>query len=196
MKNRIGLRTFSIVAASTVLLTACNKSSQNTIVAETPAPQATPAPVETPKVVAATPVPDEFAPEGTFYLITKVSVETSDGITGFPPGTKVQKNADGKFETSNGQVLSLTPNQYTNNMRIARGVAGADAAQRAALAQAAQQREVSAAAADAAAARAASAPSAQTASVPSHQNTSAMSSGSSLGSSGLGATHGLKRRGD
>jgi hypothetical protein len=193
MKNHFGSLSLWSVGASLLLLTACNKSAQNSIVSETPAPQSTPAPVETPKVVASTPVPDELAPEGTYYLITKVSVETADGITGFPSGTKVQKSTDGKFQTSTGQALALTPNQFTNNLRIAREAAGAEASQRVALSQAAQQREASAAAA--AAASVASAPAAAPASAPAAPPPVARPS-SPLGSNALGSTHGLIRRGD
>jgi hypothetical protein len=144
---RIHTGTFGlwIVAASLFTLNACHKPAESSP-PEAPAAETAPPP-EAPKIIApaATPAPDPLAPEGTYFLLTKISAETSDGIVGYPAGTQVQKTADGRYQAPDGQFLTLAPNQFTNNLRVAGQAAGADAAARAALIEATRRREVEAA---------------------------------------------------
>lgn len=65
----------------------------------------------------------------------KVSIETDSGITGLRPGTVVQQRSPTEYTTPEGQKLTLRPDQVTNDLRIARQVAGADAAAQATLAR-------------------------------------------------------------
>lgn len=99
---------------------------------------ATPPPATPPPVVAMpptpTPVAKRLAPEGMFYLLVKKSVETTDGITGFKPGTLVKQEADGSF-TAEGKQLEVRPNEITNDLDLAARYAGADAMRQAAIRQ-------------------------------------------------------------
>jgi hypothetical protein len=88
------------------------------------APAATPSPTTTPAVAATTvaPVPTaapELAPPGVFYLLAAARVETSDGVTGLPPGTGVKLVRPGVYLTPAGEV-SLNPSLLTNDMGVAR----------------------------------------------------------------------------
>ncbi len=144
---RIHTGTFGlwVIAASLFTLNACHKQVESSAPPEAPAAET--APPEAPKIIApaTTPAPDPLAPEGTYFLITKVSMETSDGIVGYPAGTQVHQTADGRYQAPDGQFLTLSPTQFTNNLRVAGQAAGADAATRAALLQATQRREAEAA---------------------------------------------------
>ncbi len=185
------------LAAGLLALTGCQKNTDQNAAPEAtppPAPEATPAPVvATPKPVAvATPAPNYFAPEGVFYLTAKVSLETSDGITGYPPGTMVTKAADGRYKLADGQFAALEANQITNDLRIARQLMGADRAAQAALSQAGNRT-----AADIAAAQTQSAIAAAAAATPAPPPVSrggAPAPAGPLNSSGLGATHGYTKR--
>lgn len=73
---------------------------------------------------AATPAPT-LAPEGVFYLVQKVSVETDAGIVGLNPGTKAVKQPDGRF-LADGHTVSLQPAQITNDLALARQAVSAD----------------------------------------------------------------------
>lgn len=90
-----------------------------------PPPRATPAP---PVVEAATPAPNYFAPPGVYFLVTKASIETANGITGLRPGTRLQQTSPTEYTDPEGHKLTLTANQVTNDLRIAQQVAGADVA--------------------------------------------------------------------
>jgi hypothetical protein len=118
------------------ILSGCKKP------AETEAePEATPAPAasaaSTPaKIAAATPVPTsaaapqappkpELAPPGIYFLLTALSVETSDGIVGLKPGQMLKEIKPGLYQADANQV-SLRPDQMTNDLTIARRVAVQD----------------------------------------------------------------------
>lgn len=128
--------------------------------AATPTPKpATPEPkiaVATPTPIPATPAP-QFAPPGVFYLLTSVSVETSDGILGLKPGQLLKQVRPGVYKADNNEV-TLRPEQVTNDLTIARKVAVQDQQTQAAI----QQHLAASAAAAAAAASSASAPSGST----------------------------------
>jgi hypothetical protein len=96
-----------------------------------PAPAAaTPAPAP---VVQATPVP-ELAPPGVFYLVSAVSIETSDGILGLKPGQPLREIRPGVYRADANEV-TLRPEQVTNDMGRARQLMTQDQANQAALRQ-------------------------------------------------------------
>ncbi|MEP6671753.1 MAG: hypothetical protein ABJF10_21515 [Chthoniobacter sp.] len=106
--------------------------------AATPAPKlATPEPkpvaVATPTPPPATPAP-ELAPPGVFYLVTKVSVETSDGILGLKPGQPLREVRPGVYKADNNEV-TLRPDQVTNDMAVARRLVVQDQKTQAAIQQ-------------------------------------------------------------
>jgi len=101
---------------------------------------------------AATPAP-ELAPPGIFYLVTSVSVETSDGILGLKPGQMLKLVRAGVYKADNNEV-TLRPDQVTNDLTIARRVAAQDEQTQAAIQQhLAAVRAASAAASSASAAK-------------------------------------------
>ena len=68
------------------------------------APETVPGPAEPVAVAAATPVPAperRLAPDGTYFLIRRISVTTSDGVVGIAPGTKLTRVA------SNGPMMTV-----------------------------------------------------------------------------------------
>jgi hypothetical protein len=74
----------------------------------------------------------EPAPEGVFYLITTVKVETDAGVVGLKPGTGVKLVRPGIYLTPAGEQ-PLKPEQLTNDLVIARAARDADAAAHAAI---------------------------------------------------------------
>lgn len=102
------------------------------IVVSTPAPEPPPPPraqaTPPPVVEAATPAPNYFAPPGVYFLVTKASIETANGITGLRPGTRLQQSGPTEYTDAEGHKLVLAPNQVTKDLRIAQQVAGADMA--------------------------------------------------------------------
>ena len=107
----------------------------------TPAPVAPLQPTTSATAAAATPEPPQLAPPGTFFLLAKVSVETSDGILGVLPGTEVHEVAPGIYEDAQKNRLTLRSDQVTNDLRLARQARGADANAQTAIASAAQARQ-------------------------------------------------------
>lgn len=105
-----------------------------------PAPTAAATPEPTKPVAVATPTPPpatpapELAPPGVFYLITAVSVETSDGILGLKPGQLLKEVRPGVYRADNNEV-TLRPDQVTNDMAIARRFATQDQRNQAAIQQ-------------------------------------------------------------
>ena len=134
-----------LIVLIALVIGACSKPKQQSEQAETtpseptepatstPA-EATPAPAsEPPKVTAtATPEPPQLAPHGVYFLVAATSVETSDGIVGLKPGTQLQLLSPGKYMAGQHQV-TLRADQVTNDLRVARRVAGQEAAAQASL---------------------------------------------------------------
>lgn len=84
---------------------------------------------------AATPAPTpQFAPPGVYFLLTKVSVETSDGVLGLKPGQMLKEVKPGVYNADNIQV-TLRPDQVTNDLTVARRVAAQDQQVQAAIQQ-------------------------------------------------------------
>lgn len=127
----------ALVSGLLIGLSGCKKKE----VVEEQSPEATP-PAATPTVatpppatpepkpvVVATPPPStpapELAPPGVFYLITSVSVETSDGILGLKPGQLLREVRTGVYRADNNEV-TLRPDQVTNDMAVARRLAAQD----------------------------------------------------------------------
>ncbi len=131
------------LATSAAMLTSCRKPAAQVAAAPEPdpLPVATPAPTAAPvrstPIAVATPAPDPVAPPGIFFLLQNVSITTDDGIIGLKPGQGLRQVSPGSYEV-NGQTVQLRDNQVTNNLRIARQYAAADAAVQAALRQARQ----------------------------------------------------------
>ena len=74
-----------------------------------------------------------MAPEGVYYLLTKASVVTDDGIIGLNPGSKLQRKEPGVYTTAAGQNVQLRDDQVTNNLRLAGLAMQSDAAAQASL---------------------------------------------------------------
>lgn len=131
-------------AALSFFATGCSKlntSSEDVAPGEPVAAPSTPPPaIAAPEsgpmttAAAATPAPKRLAPDGTFFLLAKKSVETDAGILGLRPGTRVARREDGKF-LAEGNVVELQPNEITNDLEVAARVAGADTRAQAAIRQ-------------------------------------------------------------
>jgi len=93
--------------------------STHTTIVQAPPPRATPTPIVEATPPPATPEPNYFAPPGTFYLIKATSIETPEGIVGISPGRVLRLVSEGKYQMEEGGVLSLRPDQVTNDLRIA-----------------------------------------------------------------------------
>jgi len=90
---------------------------------------------------ATAPETPQFAPEGVFFLLTPKSIESADGVVGFPAGTEIRKQADGTFLVGR-QTMALRPDEVTNDLRVVRQIAAANqAAQTARAAQLAAQEK-------------------------------------------------------
>jgi hypothetical protein len=105
--------------------------------ASPPSAPATPVPkpvaAATPPPALATPAP-ELAPPGVFFLVTAVSVETTDGIVGLKPGQLLRLVRPGVYRADNNE-LTLRPDQVTNDLAIARRLANQDQRTQAAIQQ-------------------------------------------------------------
>jgi hypothetical protein len=129
--------------AAMIALASCKKPVAEEVVETPPPPVATPAavvtttPVPVRPVAALTPAPDPLAPPGIFFLLQKASITTEDGIVGLRPGQTLRQVAPGTYEVG-GQTVQLRDDQVTNNLRIARQYATADATSQAALRHALQ----------------------------------------------------------
>jgi len=107
-----------------------------------PATAARPTPA---KVQVAKPTParsvatrqPRLAPEGTYFLLQRVSLKIDSGVVGFAPGTKVTLVERGVplSVVSDGQYqFSVAPSLLTNDLDIADGVAKSDYAAQAQIA--------------------------------------------------------------
>lgn len=88
--------------------------------------EATPPPTTPPP----TPIPRRLAPEGTFFLIEYVSVQTSDGIVGYKPGTtvvRVKESGDTMRVKTATTELDVKHSQITNDLDIAARAGALDA---------------------------------------------------------------------
>jgi hypothetical protein len=98
----------------------------------TPTPKPTATPTATPvAVVVASPTPQlNLAPDGTYFLLQRVSVMTDSGISGDAPGTKVTLvNAGPPMRVTDGQnEFEVQPSQVTNDLDVAQRVFYADKA--------------------------------------------------------------------
>ena len=97
-------------------------------------PPATAQPLAT---ITPDPVQNWMAPEGTFFVSRQTSIETPEGLVGLRPGTKVQKQPDGRFLTDDQRIVTLQPDSVTNDLRVAQRVAAQDQQAQAAIRQAA-----------------------------------------------------------
>lgn len=123
------------LTSGVLAFTSCKRPTPEVTSAPEPLPAATPIAVATPApftpIAVATPSPDPLAPPGIFFLIQKASITTDEGIIGLKPGQGVRQVSPGHYEV-HGQTIELRDDQVTNNLRIARQFATADAATQAA----------------------------------------------------------------
>ncbi|PYK33470.1 MAG: hypothetical protein DME54_12160 [Verrucomicrobia bacterium] len=107
-----------------------------------PATAARPTPA---KVQVAKPTParsvatrqPRLAPEGTYFLLRRVSLNIDSGVVGFAPGTKVTmiQQGDPLSTVSDGQYqFGVVSSQLTNDLNIAEDVAKSDYANQAQIA--------------------------------------------------------------
>jgi hypothetical protein len=123
-------RNILLGALAVILVAACGKKPETSEAPSSPEPDARVAATTT--VPAPTPEANYFAPEGVFFLVEKITLETKDGIMGYPPGTKVLRQG-AAFMTPDGVRISPRSDQMTNDLRIAQRAAGSDAAAQAAV---------------------------------------------------------------
>lgn len=79
-----------------------------------------------------------LAPEGTFFLLQRISLKVDSGVIGFAPGTKVTliDQRDSISTVSDGHYqLTVPSSQLTNDLDIAENAAKADYATQAQIAQ-------------------------------------------------------------
>jgi hypothetical protein len=70
-----------------------------------------------------------LAPEGTFFLLKRVSLSIDSGVIGFAPGTKVTlvEQGDSVSTVTDGEYQFKVPSsQLTNDLDLAASVANAD----------------------------------------------------------------------
>jgi len=69
-----------------------------------------------------------LAPDGTYFLLQRISITTDSGITGDAPGTKVTLVAAGPpMQVTDGQnEFEVQPSQVTNDLDVAQRVFYAD----------------------------------------------------------------------
>ncbi len=203
------MKTTCLMAALAVCIVGgCSKPAAITTPEPTPEPAPVvvappPAPAQPPPVAVAVavetaePPARNLAPDGIFFLLVRKSIETESGFQGVAPGARLKFAAPGMYEIE-GQKIALRDDEVTNDLDIARQIAGADAAAQ----QALRQRSAS----EAAKARALqlareaqtgpapreAGPASSMSAPPASSVSSAISEGGSTGlqtSGGIGATH-------
>lgn len=138
----------SLVIVAALAFAGCSKpSSTQTEDEQSPAPStpagttakkesppAPPASKETapPSPATANTPPSDLAPEGVYYVVSNVRVETSAGVQVLLPGTGVRKIRPGVYLTPLGEA-QLAQNQVTNIISVARAARDASQAEQAAL---------------------------------------------------------------
>jgi len=79
-----------------------------------------PTPAPKPPPATATPTPAKAAPNGVFFLLTPISVETDSGITVLRPGTRVERTPGlATYKTPLGE-MSIASTALTNDPDLAR----------------------------------------------------------------------------
>ena len=87
----------------------------------------------------ATPEPNNFTPDGIYFLTTRISVPSDDGVVGLRPGTRVVRQPDSRY-LADGHILDIPAAQLTNDLRVAARIAGADQTAQTVIRQALQQK--------------------------------------------------------
>jgi hypothetical protein len=90
------------------------------------APQRTTSPTPARSILAKQP---RLAPEGTCFLLQRVSLKTDSGVVGFAPGTKVilVDQGDSLSTVSDGEYqFTVASSQLTNDLDMAENVAKSD----------------------------------------------------------------------
>src|SRR4029450_2928649 len=109
------------------------------------AARSTPVKREVAKPTPARPVAQQqrLAPEGTFFLLQRVSLSIDSGVIGFAPGTKVTlvEQTDSVSTVTDGEYQFKVPSsQLTNDMDLAASVAKADYTTQAQIAESTAKR--------------------------------------------------------
>jgi hypothetical protein len=139
----------AVIVAATILLALGACSKQSTVENSEPSTaeeSATPVPAEETTAEVSrtetataeplpTPRPNYFAPEGVYFLIGSISIETDEGIERINPGARLERQPDGSYTDSRGRTFKLRADEVTNDLRVAQRIAGADAANQAAIRQ-------------------------------------------------------------
>lgn len=108
--------------------------------AESPAETATSSSESTPAMAAATPVvvqstpapaprPRRLAPDGTFFMTEYVSIQTSDGVDGVKPGSRVTlvKDLGRTLKVTDGRLtFEVQRRQLTNDLDLAAQLTSSD----------------------------------------------------------------------
>lgn len=124
-------------------LAGCNKPAEETVESDAPAPAGQAAAPEAGARTSSSSLAtglsaegaDATAPEGVFYLVSKVTISTENGVTGVPPGTRLQEVGPGQYIDLEGRTLKLEPKQVTKSVRIARQVGSTDRSMQSSLQQ-------------------------------------------------------------
>ena len=107
-----------IICIALILLSACSKKQ------EPPPP-----PVKTVAVPTPTVPVRHLAPDGIFFLLTRISITNDSGVVGINPGTHVTliKHAGNKLLVTDGvNKFEVTATQLTNDIDIADNLANND----------------------------------------------------------------------
>lgn len=144
------MKSLPLLLVAACIFSGCSPSPKNSdVTAEDQTSDAPPAPAPAPQKTAAEqraseatpePVQNWTAPDGVYFMTRQTSLETPDGLVGLRPGTKVRKQADGRFITDDQRVVQLPPDSVTNDLRIAQRVAAQDQQTQAAIRQATAAR--------------------------------------------------------
>jgi hypothetical protein len=123
--------TLVVVATSGVLLlfTGCKKKEQQALVQRSTPPRPTAARAAK-RAIEWDPDRHHLAPEGTFYLMERVSITTDSGVTGLAPGTRVHLIQDkgDVFRVSDRTTTFEVPvEKLTDDVDLAQLVARNDA---------------------------------------------------------------------
>ena len=117
-----------VLPVTLAALAACSKptskvetpATPETQISETtPNPEATASPAQTKaeeKIAAATPAPQQFAPDGVYFLRVATLVETDAGVLGIKRGSQLTKVNGQTYRTGEGDLVKLEFSQVTNDL--------------------------------------------------------------------------------
>ena len=128
------MKRFNLIytTAMALLIASCSKVQHSE-----PEPTPPPAPTAQPSLPprpAATPIPTpvtlHLAPPGVYFTVQRLSATTSDGVRGFPPGTRLAliKDLGDRLQVKAAEFeFEVTPSQITKDLDVAAFAARQDA---------------------------------------------------------------------